>query len=287
MQPGTPLAMAPAQTYVERLPDPALGDLVRTVWVQRIGPEPYVQRNLPTGGVELHCRVGSPPRVVGPLTGPSVESLAPGTTVVGVRFRPGVARIVLECPARQLVDLTVDLDELWGPAALALGEQVAQAPSPEAALGILQDELAGRRAEASPPDPLVAEAVQRLLPWRSERIGALGAGLGISESKLRRRCLAAVGIGPKPLQRILRFQGFVARAQARNTRPTAPAGGGLAELAAVAGYADHAHLSRECMRLAGVSPRTYVGEGTPCECGHDHAASFLPFLRPPVSPSRA
>jgi AraC-like DNA-binding protein len=279
--------MAAAQTYVERLPDPALGDLVRTVWVQRAGPEPYLQRNLPTGGTELHCPVGSPPRVVGPLTGPSVEWLAPGITVVGVRFRPGVARSVLGLPAAALMDLTVDLAELWGLAALVLGEQVAQAPSPEAALGILQGELAGRRAEAAPPDPLVAEAVQRLLPWRSERIGSLGAGLGISESQLRRRCLAAVGIGPKPLQRILRFQGFLARAQARNKSPTARADGGLAGLAAASGYADHAHLSRECMRLAGVSPRTYVGQGTQCECGHDHSASFLPFLRAPMATARA
>src|SRR5262245_11656232 len=137
--------MAPAQTYIERLPDPGLADLVRTVWVQRVGPEPYLQRHLPTGGMELHCPVGSPLRVVGPLTGPSVEWLAPGTTVVGVRFRPGVARAVLGLPAGELVDLTVGLDELWGPAAVALGEQVAQAPVPWVALGILQDELAGRR----------------------------------------------------------------------------------------------------------------------------------------------
>jgi AraC-like DNA-binding protein len=278
--------VAPAQTYVERLPVPALGDLVRTVWVQRVGPEPYRQRNLPTGGSELHCPIGSVPRVVGPLTGPSLEWLAPGATVVGVRFRPGVTRSVLGLPAPALLDLTVGLDELWGPEALALGEAVAGAPTPEAALQGVQDHLAGRRPGATPADPLVGEAVPRLMPWGSERIATLGARLGISESQLRRRCLAAVGISPKALQRILRFQGFLALAQARNARPAAPGDGGLAGLAAATGYADHAHLSRECLRLAGVSPRTYVGEGTQCECGHDHAASFLPFLRGRRAPGR-
>jgi AraC-like DNA-binding protein len=279
--------VAPAQTYVERLPYPPLADVVRTVWVQQVGPEPYLQRNLPTGGVELHCPVGSVPRVVGPLTGPSVEWLAPEETVVGVRFQPGVAGTVLGMPARELVDRTVGLDELWGRAALALGEHVAGAPSPEAALDGVQHELAGRRVDATPPDPLVAEVVQQLMPWRSERIGSLGARVGISESQLRRRCLSAVGMGPKSLQRILRFQGFLARAQARNADPTAPADGGLAALAAASGYADHAHLSRECMRLSGVSPRTYVGEGTQCECGHDHSASFLPLLRSRRAPTPA
>ena len=105
------------ETYVERLPVPALAGLVRTVWVQRVGPEPYLQRNLPTGGIELHCPVGSIPRLVGPLTGPSLEVLAPGVTVVGARFHPGLARAVLGLPAYELVDQTVRLDEIWGTSA--------------------------------------------------------------------------------------------------------------------------------------------------------------------------
>ena len=96
--------MGPAQTYVEQTPVPVLSDLVRVAWIQRIGAEPYAQRNLPTGGVELHFPFGSRPRLVGPLTGPSVEVLEPGTTVLGgppaglpgtgrlARARPGCLR---------------------------------------------------------------------------------------------------------------------------------------------------------------------------------------------------
>lgn len=42
-----------AEIYDERVPVAALAGRVRTVWVQRIGAHPYLQRNLPTGGVEL------------------------------------------------------------------------------------------------------------------------------------------------------------------------------------------------------------------------------------------
>ena len=48
-----------AQAYDERLPLPALAARVRTVWVQRTGPRPALQRNLPTGGVELQCPIGA------------------------------------------------------------------------------------------------------------------------------------------------------------------------------------------------------------------------------------
>jgi len=275
-------AMA-GQSYAERLPIGALRDLARTVWVQRVGVAPYRQRHLPTGGVELHCPVGSLPRLVGPLTGPVLETLAPGTTLIGVRFRPGVAGAVFGVPARRLVDLTLGLDEVWGPAAVGLGAAVAAAGTPEAALRVVQDHLVAHRAGTAPPDPLVAEAVRRLMPWEPGppgRIAALGDRLGTSESQLRRRCLAAVGIGPKALQRTLRFQGFLALAQSTGMRAPTPDDGGLAGLAARSGFADHAHMSRECGRLTGLPPRAFLGDGTGgCDCGHDHSASYLPFLR--------
>jgi AraC-like DNA-binding protein len=67
--------------------------------------------------------------------------------------------------------------------------------------------------------------------------------LGLSERQLHRRCLVAFGYGPKTVQRVLRFQ-----AALRDAR----AGRRLADVAADAGYADQAHMSREVRDLAGV-----------------------------------
>ena len=104
-------------------------------------------------------------------------------------------------------------------------------------------------------------------------IGPLTENLAISESQLRRRFLAEVGIGPKTLQRTLRFQGYLALAQATKH------GSLVADLAAEVGYADQAHLSRECVRLTGLTPRELLGDAVDrCGCGHDHAASYGPFL---------
>ena len=268
--------MGPAQTYVEQTPVPVLSDLVRVAWIQRIGAEPYAQRNLPTGGVELHFPFGSRPRLVGPLTGPSVEVLEPGTTVLGVRFRPGAAPL-LGLPARELVDLTLNLDEIWGPAAELLAERLSAARTPEAAPLVLQGYLAAQRSDGVRPDPVVSEAVRRLMPWQPDGIRSLSGSLAISESQLRRRFLDSVGTGPKALQRTLRFQGFLALVQYAGGRGGPSPKGGLATLAAGAGYADHAHLCRECLRLTGLPPQAFL-EGR-CGCGHDHSASFVPFLR--------
>jgi len=285
-------APAPAsQSYIERPPVPTLAGLVSSVWIQQVSPDadPYTHRTIPYGGVELVCGVGSVPRVVGPLTRPLVEVLAPGTTVVGVRFRPGAAPSVLGLPASELIDLAVETDELWGRSAVALGERVAGAASPEEALARLQRHLVGRLGDAPDPDPLVSEAVRRLMPWRTGDVGSLTSSLFISERQLRRRCQAAVGLAPKVLHRTLRFQGFLALAQEAFARGRAPTDDGVAVLAAEAGYADQPHLTRECLRLTGVTPRTFLRQTElSCGCGHDHAAAFMPLLRSrplPASPS--
>lgn len=115
------------------------------------------------------------------------------------------------------------------------------------------------------------------MPWQHVEIGTLTTQLSISASQLRRRFLTTVGVGPKVLQRTLRFQGYLALAQAADGR--LEPNGTVADLAAEIGYADHAHLSRECLRLTGVTPRELLGSTSDrCGCGHDHSASFRPFL---------
>ena len=273
--------MEGGQSYVERPPALALAGLVSSVWIQQVAPDapPYLQRNIPSGGFELVCRVGSEPRVVGPLTGAVVEVLAPGTTVVGLRFVPGVAPAVLGMPASELVDVAVTTDELWGRSTAALAEAADAAASPEDALAGLQRHVAARLAATAGPDPLIAEAV-RQLRWVTDDVGSLTSSLHISERQLRRRCQAATGLAPKPLHRMLRFQRFLSLAQYAMARGQAPAGDGLARLAAEAGYADQPHLNRECLRLTGAPPGEFLGHAHEhCSCGHDHAASFMPVLR--------
>jgi AraC-like DNA-binding protein len=273
------------QSYVERPPIPALAGVVSSVWIQQVAPEapPYTQRNIPSGAVELVCRVGGEPRVIGPLTAASVEVLAPGTTIIGLRLAPGAAPSVLGLPAAELVDLAVDARDVWGAAASRGRSALAAFADPDVApadlLVRVQLLLAARLADAVAPDPVVAEAIRRLR-WATDEVGSLTSTLHISERQLRRRFQVATGLAPKPLHRMLRFQRFLSLAQHALASGVAPAGDGLARLAAEAGYADQPHLNRECLRLTGVSPGAFLGEAHEhCGCGHDHAASFLPVLR--------
>ncbi|MDG6107480.1 helix-turn-helix domain-containing protein [Dactylosporangium aurantiacum] len=280
-----------AHSFVERLPDPALAGLVSAVYVQRVEPggAPWRHRHVPNGSAELICRVGGAPVVLGPLTEPVTRVLAPGTTVVGLRLRPGAAPAVLGMPASEVAGREVGADAFWGAAAAA---RVAAAPTPRLALAALQAHVAGR---GDTPDPLVAAAVRLLMPRYADPnkaagyagpngmpghagpggVAGLTAALRVSERSLRRRCLAAVGMPPKTLHRLLRFQGVLAAAQRAIAQGRDPGDGGLARLATDHGYADHSHLDRECRRLTGTSVRAFLLEtAEQCGCGHDHAASY-------------
>lgn len=289
----TQLATAPPggspraeQSYAERTPIALLAGLVRSVWVQQVSPDagPYRHRNIPHGGAEVVWRTDTTPLIIGPRTRPVVEVLAAGTTVLGLRLLPGAATALFGAPARELVDLSVDAAKLLGTPAVTLADRTRGAGCDDALIA-LQHLVAGRLADAAGPDPLVEAAVRMLLPGRHQAVRPLTKSLSISERQLRRRCRDATGLPPKALHRILRFQGFLAMAQFAMSQGRPPTADGLDLLAADAGYSDQSHLTRECVRLAGLPPGAFLGNAAQnCACGHDHAASFRPILKARARP---
>jgi AraC-like DNA-binding protein len=263
-----------AQTLREWLPQRALAPFVSCMWVHRVArSDAYLHRTAPDGSVELVCQVGQPLKVVGPQTRPREELLPPGATVVGVRLRPGAAPAVLGLPAAELAEVRVGADELWGSFATALGERVARTTSVRAAVSALETGVVSRLAQAQQLDELVAELVRRVYAGSADSIAAIASSLYVSERQLRRRCEAATGLSPKELQRIVRFQRFLALAQDGDHSGT------LTSLARRAGYSDQSHLSRESMRLAGSPPRELLlASAQHCHGVHDHAASHRPLL---------
>lgn len=272
------------QSYRERSPRPELGGVLSCVWLLQVpsGGPAYEHRTVPNGCVELACFLDTGlVRVAGPKRGPALERVGPGTTVVGVRFRPGAAPAILGPPAAELLDLDVDLDLVWGPSVATLGARIAEPACPEDAAARLERAVAARCAAAPGADPLVTAAVSLMQPWRAGTIGDVTGELFVSPRQVRRYFAAAVGYGPKTLQRILRFQAFLALTNAGD------AGGvQLSRLAAVAGYADQAHLTRECSRLTGLTPRTFLNEMMhTCAPTHDHTPSYAPIRRALRRPS--
>ena len=229
--------------YTEWGAPAALRDAVACLWAQvNDSSAERAGLVLPDGCTDLIWEQGRGTYVAGPDTGPVATTMAAGAVILGVRFRPSAGGPALGIPLSELRDLRADLTDLRP----AQARQLTASLDPQVAADQMLDITAALVADGA-PDPAVTWAV-RLLRDPATRAEDVAAEVGLSLRQLRRRCQAVVGYGPKTLQRVLRFRGFVSRVDAR------PEVLDLAAIAAEAGYADQAHLTRECGRLSGMTP---------------------------------
>ncbi|HEY7144349.1 MAG TPA: helix-turn-helix domain-containing protein [Streptosporangiaceae bacterium] len=239
--------------YREMAPGAAFGHQIDCVWVRVQPPEPGGRTLvLPDACADLIWQRGVGAYVAGPDTGPAPVSHAPGLVMAGVRFRPGAGGAALGLPLSELLNQRVPASELPG---LPARQLPGSLPLDLAVRALTQ--LAASLVTDRPPDPVAVQAA-RLLARPGARAEQVAARLDISERQLRRRCQAAVGYGPRTLHRVLRFRRFLASLHGGRLGAGGP--DGLASLAADAGYADQAHLTRESARLAGLPPAALARE---------------------------
>ena len=231
--------------YREFAPGVAWREEIHCLWVSVITPGTSLTRVLPDACTDLIWQSGAGAFVAGPDTGPLPDTRPPGTVLVGARFRPGAGGAALGVPLSELLDQRVDAADL--PA--VPGRRLPGSLAPAEALRRMA-RIAAELVTERPPDRLVLDAVH-LLGRPGARADLVAVRLGLGERQLRRRCQAAVGYGPRMLARVLRFRRFLSRAEAAGAAD-------LAGLAAEAGYADQAHLTRESTRLAGLPPAALV-----------------------------
>jgi len=230
--------------YREWLPDRGLRGAIACLWVAVTAADapPSVAAVMPDACTDLIWQHGKGAFVAGPDTGPAPAHMAPGTILVGARFRPGAGGPALGWPLADLRDQRIGVADLLP----VLAHRLPADLTPDEALTQVTS-LAAGLVTAAPPDALVVTAAEMLASGRTS-LTDLGSALAVSERQLRRRFDQAVGYGPKTMQRILRFR--------RVLRHLAAARGAtdLAGLAVRTGYADQAHLTRETTRLAGMPP---------------------------------
>lgn len=237
--------------YTEWQPPVALRDVVSCLWAQ-VTPPGAARDNtvLPDGCSDLIWERGRDPFVAGPDTRPVPAPMRESTVMLGVRFRPGMGGPALGLPLSELRDQRVPLAELRR----ADAGRIPGSLDADRALARLVD-LAGRLVADARPD-LVVLGVAALLASQDVPAADAAARVGVSARQLRRRFHDAVGYGPKTLHRVIRFRRFVDRVDSAGPLD-------LATVAAESGYADQAHLSRECVSLAGLPPAALARQRRP------------------------
>ena len=258
--------------YSEIPPRPPLNSFVECFWTLEGHGSPdgpagrSPERILPDGCVELILNFGDrfsqhednqhklQPRhfLVGQMSGPILISPQGAVELLGIRFHPGGTAPFLHVSLSELTDEIAELGSV--------------SPALERELLVVSHALSSLAEKAAAVEAaLIARLLRTAHDASAMRLAARivqSAGLisidqlandaGISNRQLERRFLRDVGVGPKLLSRILRFQ-QVFRAVDR-------ADSAWASIAVECGYYDQAHLIRDFNQFAGQTPALLLSQ---------------------------
>jgi len=233
------------------------------MWALRDAPAHSTERIVPSGTLELVVNLhedalriyeptsGSWRRYSGAVVSGAyrrffVIDARDHASIVGVHFRPGGAWAFLGVPPGELADRHVDLAMLWGRPALELRERLCAAPTAAEQFALLEGALCSRLVDGRLGHPAVPFAIGQLAR-PGVTVGEVAAEVHLSRRRFIQVFTTQVGMTPKRLSRVFRFQ----RANDLARRMDAP---DWARLARACGYFDQSHLINDVSEFTGTSP---------------------------------
>ena len=258
--------------YREIKPSPSLRPFVECFWTLEGGTSEgrtsagggsaaaAPERILPDGCVELILNFGDrffqhvegkpqlQPRnfVVGQMTGPILISPSGSVELLSIRFQPGGTRPFFSEPAHELTDTVVDLGNFSNTFERDVLNVCAHCRTLAGKIAAADAYLCDRLGKSEADVQLIKLATSIIDRRGLVSVDQLASSAGVSSRQLERRFLREVGIGPKLLARIVRFQQVF--------RAVEQCDSAWAEVAVECGYYDQAHLIRDFNQFAQQTP---------------------------------
>jgi len=251
--------------HVERrLPSPSLRPyLLRPIegWEQSHAAQAQL-REVPFPGVPLIFGLDTAWEIDGPMTSECeasfvaglhaaptlVRPTGPSWSCVELRLTPIAAHRIFGVPMHELANRTVALADV-APEADELVERLREAPWPER-FDLIERFLLRRLDTARESARGVEWSWQELRRTEGRApIGELANELGWSHRRLIVRFREQVGLTPKAVGRVMRFDHAVRALRSAATE--------LAEVAYDCGYYDQAHMNRDFRELGGTTPQAF------------------------------
>lgn len=258
------------EDYARGVPDPRLSAHVAAYSGYRsVGVAPAVHRGLPSPWVTVILTLddplvmlshpdqyqpgGSYDALVGGLhTRPALITHDGDQSGIQLSLKPLGMRALTGVPAGELASVDVHAEDLLGPRVHLLRQRLLHCGSWDQRFAVLDEVLLSWVTDVPAPQAELVRAWQVLgRSGGAARVDDVAREVGWSARHLGQRFRTEVGLSPKALGRVIRFDRARTRLQAD---PCAV----LADLAVDLGYYDQAHLAREFRSLAGLSPSAWV-----------------------------
>lgn len=166
---------------------------------------------------------------------------------VAIELTPVGCRALFGLPAAALWNTSLELADVAGPVGVELWERLQGAATWDERFGVV-DTVLGRVLRDDPLEPALRRAWQLVACSGTMPVGDIARTIGWTRQHFSRRFAAEFGLTPKLAARVARFD------RARRMMSSTPPLVSIAQVAAVCGYYDQAHLTRDFVALAGCSP---------------------------------
>jgi AraC-like DNA-binding protein len=187
-----------------------------------------------------------------------IDTEAPhGNVLLGVAFTPCGAASLLGMPQHELANRTGSFADLFGREALYLRARLLEVSDATSRLALTEEWLLDKCVSGRHIHPLVAWAIHRLAESGGRlRTAQLAHDAGCSRKHIAGLFRDRVGLAPKTLARIHRFQNALARISDHGEVD-------WTGLANDCGYYDQAHLIHDFRQFAGLTPVEFVRRARP------------------------
>lgn len=241
-------------------PSPALAGLVQRFWIPvwSVTPGSEAPQRVLQYPVCLLVVAHDYARFYGVVTGLSTTTLTGEGWAVGVMCTPAAGSLVAGGAVSAFTDRHVPLTDVLGPDGERLAERVRDAMTPDphdagahrTAMAAHEDVL--RRFLPVDDEGLLVDRVVAFVEGRPDvvRVAQVCAEFDLPERGLQRLVRRRLGLTPKWLIQRRRLQ----EAAERLRTASVP----LAETAAVLGYADQAHFTRDFSAVTGMTPGEFA-----------------------------
>lgn len=251
------------------IPASPLSDYIECLWYINDTVTYQRERILPTGNIEIMLNFGAAFRVydhdvdtkfsvnheawiAGIQTDYIINEPVAETHMMGIRLKPYGLPLLMNVPAHEFHNQIVDVDLIWGRQVHELREQLYMLPTPEEKFDHLECALLDYIRDYHEKLELVEYAVCTLQQQIDKlSIRDLCQTLGVSNKHLIQLFKSCVGISPKALSNVFRFQTVL-----NNIDPAANID--WLTLALQAGYYDQSHFNKEFISFTGMSPTQYI-----------------------------
>jgi AraC-like DNA-binding protein len=193
--------------------------------------------------------------LVGQMRRPLVIQPTGRVRVLGVRFWPGGAYPFLQIPQSEIAGQLIALDTVLGSTARELHSRIADAPTAAESVRQVEAILLARLNRFRLNDEAALKAIALILrAGGCLSIDTLAREMGINSRKLDRTFNTRVGLPPKTLCRIVRFQKVFQMIERQKSSPD------WVQIALDCGYYDQSHFIKEFKAFAGKEPTAYLSE---------------------------